>query len=154
MAIAAAVESYVAEKAKGYVAEACKAEKPPKRLLEIAVTIEDLFEIEREYKRRAWGHYGLIWRYIDQKASANSASIGEVFSLVGKTKVLQKVNSARGLEQGESQRQLDLLAKRRNLIAHTGDRRGGGKAAIDANEVGTYLRNAREIVEALEEVLV
>jgi len=46
------------------------------------------------------------------------------------------------------------LAKRRDRIAQTGDRRGGGKAAIDANEVGAYLANARAIVEALEEVLV
>ena len=154
VAIAAAVESYVAEKAKSYVPDACKAQPPPKRLLDIDLKIADLLDIERTYQRRAWGHYGLIWRYIDLEASANPASIGKVFSVVGKTGLWKKVDGRRGVKPGESERQLDSLAKRRDRIAHTGDRRGGGKAAIDANEVGTYLRNAREIVEALEEVLV
>lgn len=154
VAIAAAVESYVAEKAKGYVPDACKAQEPPKRLLDISLTIDDLLDIERRYQRRAWGHYALIWHYIDQVASANPASIGKVFSVVGKSGIWKKVDGRRGVKPGESERQLDSLAMRRDRIAHTGDRRGGGKAAIDANEVGAYLANARAIVEALEEVLV
>ena len=154
VAIAAAVESYVAEKSKGYVAEACKAPEPPKRLLEIRLTVEDLLSIERRYERRQWGHYALVWEYLDRLASANPDSIGKAFSVVGKSGIWKKVDARRGVKPGESERQLDSLAKRRDRIAHTGDRRGGGKAAIDANEVGAYLANARAIVEALEEVLV
>jgi len=154
VAIAAAVESYVAEKAKAFVPDACRAQEPPKRLLDITLTVDDLLDIERRYTRRAWGHYALIWQHIDHAASANPASIGKVFSLVGKTGIWKKVDNCRGVKQGESERQLGLLARRRDTIAHTGDRRGGGKAAIDAREVSAYLANARAIVQALEEVLV
>lgn len=153
VATAAAVESYVSEKAKGYVAGACKAEKPPRRLLDISLTIEDLLDIERTYKRRQWGHYGLIWTHLEQMASANPDAIGMTFSVVGKTGIWRKVDARRKVKPGESERQLRALAERRNLIAHTGDRRGGGKASIDASEVKAYLANARSIVESLEAVL-
>lgn len=153
VATAAAVESYVSEKAKSFVKEAYKAEQPPKRLLDISLTIGDLLAIEQTYERRAWGHYSIVWTYIEQLASANPDSIGRAFSVVGKTGLWKKVDVHRKVKAGESERQLRVLATRRDTIAHTGDRRGGGKANIEAAEVKVYLENARSIVEALEAVL-
>lgn len=152
VAIAAAVESYVAEKAKGYVSAAFKAKEKPKSLLDIGLKMEDLLEIEGR-KRRVFGHYALVRSHIDQLASASAISIGKTFAVVGKTGFWRSVDNRRRVTPGDSEQQLDALAKRRNLIAHTGDRRGGGKAAIDASEVRQHLENAREIVEALEKVL-
>ena len=153
VATAAAVESYVSEKAKSYVAGAYKADQPPKGLRNISLTIEDLLAIERDYERRSWGHYSIIWTHLEQMASANPDAIGLTFSVVGKTGIWKKVDASRKVKVGESERQLRALADRRNIIAHTGDRRGGGKSNIDASEVGAYLANARSIVEALEAVL-
>jgi hypothetical protein len=153
VAIAAAVESYVAAKAKHYVPVAYKAKEPPKRLLDIGLTMEGLIDIERRYERRVFGHYALVWNHIDQVASANPDSIGRAFSVVGKTGIWKRVDTRCKKKLGDSERQLRALANRRDLIAHTGDRRGGGKAAINASEVRLHLVNARQIVEALEAVL-
>lgn len=153
VATAAAVESYVSEKAKSYVKEAYKAEQPPKRLLDISLTVGDLLAIEQTYERRAWGHYSLVWTYLEQLASANPDSIGKAFAVVGRTGLWKKVDAHRKVRTGESEHQLHALAARRDTIAHTGDRRGGGKAGIEAGEVKGYLMNARSIIEALEAVL-
>jgi hypothetical protein len=153
VAIAAAVESYVAEKAKSYVPAAYKQGERPRRLLDISLTMEDILDIERKYERRVFGHYALVWEHIDRLASANPDPIGKAFSVVGKTGIWKKVDAHRKVKVGDSERQLRALAKRRNLIAHTGDRRGGGKAAINAAEVRQHLENATAIVAALEAVL-
>ena len=153
VAIAAAVESYVAEKAWDLIGPALRSSPPPKRLCDIPLTLGKLFEIESRYERRAYGHRGVIDDYVRTLASANPDSIGKVFSVVGKDNVLKRVDVHRKVPQGSSAGQLLSLAQRRNLIAHTGDRLGGGKAAIETAEVRGHYANAKSIVEAMEEVL-
>jgi len=125
VAIAAAVESYVAEKACGFVnGELLRSASPPKGLESIPVTMGELIRIERQYERRAVGHRKVVHDHIRMLASANPDSIGKVFAAVGRDKVLSKVDTHRKVQRGESKAQLEALVDRRNLVAHTGDMRG------------------------------
>ena len=79
--------------------------------------------------------------------------MGMVFSTVGKREIWKKVDGHRKVRRGCSEEQLSRLAERRNRIAHTGDRAGGGRAHLALRDVEAHLKNARSIVEALDAVL-
>lgn len=108
-----------------------------------------------DYKRPGWAYRKLLTKQIEQMASAKPNRIGDVLEVVGKKdKTLwKKVDSARGVEAGFSCGQLEELVERRNRIAHAGDRTGRGKAQLRVKEVALHVKNAREIVEALDAVL-
>jgi hypothetical protein len=108
-----------------------------------------------EYERHGWAYRKLLKTQIDRMASAKPNRIGEVFEVVGKKNrnLWKNVDARRKAETGDSCRQLEELVERRNRIAHTGDRTGRGKAQLRVKEVDRHVRNAREIVEALDAVL-
>ena len=58
VAISAAVESYVAEKAKSFIGEAWKT--LPDRLRGIKIDLGDVLDIEARLKRRKWGYRELL----------------------------------------------------------------------------------------------
>lgn len=152
VAIAAAVEAYVAEKACTFIREALDADDRPRRLLDMPLTLESLLSLE-EYERRGWGYRKLVAEHLAQEASADPGKIGMVFSTVGKREIWKKVDAHRKVRRGCSQEQLSRLAERRNRIAHTGDRAGGGRAHLTLRDVEAHLKNARSIVEAVDAVL-
>lgn len=151
VAVSAAVESYVAEKAKACIGTAWK--DLPERLKSVQIELGDVLEIEARYKRTKWGYRELLENYLEQEASPDPAKIGIVFSTVGKKEVLKQVDSHRGVPKGRSADQLRALYHRRNRIAHAGDRKGHGRAALSLREVEQFSANARAIVEALEATL-
>jgi hypothetical protein len=151
VAIAAAVESYVAEKARTYISQAW--DDPPERLRAMAVTLGDVLDVEARYVRRFWGYRDLVEAYIEREASAHPAKIGIVFSTVGKKGFWRQVDDRRKVGKGMSCRQLEALAERRNKIAHTGDRVGAKRATLSVEEVEDHYANAKAIVEAMEKVL-
>jgi len=153
VAVAAAVESYVSEKACCYISEALDGEETPRRLLDIPVTFEKLRWIEDTYERRRWGQRRILKDHLENAASVDPGKIGTVFATVGKRSIWKPVDRKRGLDSGTSERQLGELALRRNLIAHTGDRKGTGKAPLSVGEVEEWLSHARSIVQALEATL-
>ena len=67
VAIAAAVESYVAEKAACYVGEALK--NPTERLKGVSLSLGDVLEIEGRYKRRMWGYRDVVQAHLEAEAS-------------------------------------------------------------------------------------
>lgn len=151
VAIAAAVESYVAEKASSYISEAFAS--PPDRLRQLAISLGDVLDIEEKYERRRWGYREVVQGWIQAEASPAPSKVGIVFSTVGKGSVLKKVDTKRGVSPGTTEGQLKKLADRRNRIAHTGDRVGRKHATLSISEVEEHHANARSIVEALEKVL-
>lgn len=153
VAIAASVESYVAEKACCYIREVLRSDDPPRRLLDMPVTFEDVLWIEETYTRRGWGHRFLVEEYLRHEASADPGKIGQVFAVVGKRQFWKKVDQTRNVRTGKSEQQLRALAERRNVIAHTGDRVGRGKATLEIGEVQRFLSDAKSIVEALDGAL-
>jgi hypothetical protein len=152
VAVCAAVESYVAEKACTYIPGAIN--DPPGALNRLPVSFRDVLMVG-EYERHGWAYRKLLKTQIDQMASAKPNRIGEVFEVVGKKNrnLWKNVDARRKAETGDSCRQLEELVERRNRIAHTGDRTGRGKAQLRVKEVDRHVRNAREIVEALDAVL-
>ena len=153
VAIAASVESYVAEKACCFIGDVLRSEEPPRRLLDMPVTFEDLLWIEETYTRRGWGHRHLVEEYLRHEASATPGKIGQVFAVVGKRQFWRRSTRFCGVPASKSEKQLKALADRRNLIAHTGDRVGRGKAVLDISEVQGHLSCSKSIVEALDKAL-
>lgn len=151
VAIAAAVESYVAEKACSCISSALDA--PPDRLRNLAISFGDIVDIEERYKRRRWGYRDLIEAHLQREASSSPAKIGIVLSTVGKKNFWTPVDAKRGVSKGTSETQLEDLCQRRNRIAHSGDRVGLKHATLAIGEVEAHLTNAKSIIEAMEAVL-
>jgi len=151
VAAAAAVESYVAEKAATYAASALAA--PPERLKEVAITLVDVMEIENRYKRRAWGYRAVLEAHLSREASSDPGKIGKVFSTVGQKKFWPKVDARRKVRNGTSEAELQALAARRNKIAHTGDRTPTGRSQLTLADAEAHVANARSVIEAMEAVL-
>jgi hypothetical protein len=151
VAISAAVESYVAEKACSFIGDAMK--NPTERLRGMAVSFGDVLQIETQYKRRSWGYRDLIEEHLERESSPSPSKIGIVMSTVGKKGFWPAVDKHRGVARGLSERQLSELYERRNRIAHAADRAGYGRATLSIDQARAYHLNSKEIVEALEAVL-
>lgn len=152
VAVCAAVESYVAEKACSYIPQAIDA--PTGALNRLPVFFRDVLMVS-DYERTGWAYRKLLKKQIDEMASAKPNKIREVLDVVGKNdkNLWKRVDGHRKTSAGASCRQLEELVERRNRIAHTGDRTGGGKARLRVREVDQHVRNAREIVHAFDFVL-
>ena len=64
-----------------------------------------------------------------------------------------KVDGVRKKPKGTTVNELNELTKRRNRIAHEGDRRGYGRARISQDEAPRYVAIAKDVAEAIERVL-
>ena len=153
VAISAAVESYVAEKACSFVSEAMKMDPLPPRLRQVSVSFEDVLWIEQNYERRGWGHRALLREHLVTEASSDPDQIGRVFSTVGRTGLWALVDKERRVVKGTSEREMKDLASRRNQIAHSGDRVGRGRASLDLEDVEDFYANTKAVVEAIDAVL-
>jgi hypothetical protein len=153
VAVAAAVETYVADKACCYLSEALRAPDRPPRLDRISLTLGDLLRMEERYVKRGWGRRELVKQHIEDLASTHPDVIGRVFSMVGKEKFWGRVDQHRKVRSGTSRRELLALSDRRNRIAHTGDRQGTRRAALSLRDADAYFHNGKSVVEALEAVL-
>jgi hypothetical protein len=151
VAIATAFEAYVAEKARSFISEAWTT--LPERMKSVQIELGEVLAIEEKYTRTKWGYRELLETYLDREASPDPAKVGIVFSTVGKKDVLKSVDAHRGLTRGSTATQLTALYERRNLVAHTGDRKGHGRAVLSLAEVEKFRDQAREIVVAMEAVL-
>jgi hypothetical protein len=153
VAVGAAVETYASDKACCYLSDALGAEKRPARLDRVSLTLGDLLRMEERYVKRGWGRRELVRKHIEDLSSSDPDVIGRVFSMVGKEKFWGPVDQHRKVTSGTSHTQLAALSKRRNKIAHAGDRQGTGRAALSLSEAESHLVNSKGIVEALEAVL-
>ena len=64
-----------------------------------------------------------------------------------------RVDEARHVARGTTEEQLRTLTRRRNRIAHQGDRDGRGRATITADEVSADLSMVEEVVHAIEQLV-
>jgi hypothetical protein len=83
-------------------------------------------------------------------ASPAPSQIGQVFGIVGQRDLWKRVDKRRGVTRGMSERALDRIYERRNLIAHQGDRLGQGRATLTIEEVTADLECVASIVDALD----
>ena len=153
VAIAAAVETYVADRACGMVGPALRGLQLPKRLREMAITLGDVKDVEAAYERRNWGYRAIVETTLRKQASAAPNQVGIVFSTVGVDELWKRVDAQRKVKKGTSHGELSALAERRNLIAHSADWSGRGRASLSSAEVDTFFDTSYEIVEAIERVV-
>jgi hypothetical protein len=142
VALCAAVETYVADRVMELFGPVIKQDDLPSRLAALAMTVGDWHAIERDYTRRGWGLREVVRRQIESQASASPSQLGKLFSAVGVSKLLERVDKNRGVGKGRSAEQLDEIVERRNRIAHAGDRKGRGRATISVEEVDGYTRQS------------
>lgn len=149
VAACAAVETYVADRVIEMYPRAIRSDPVPPRLLALTMTVDDWLRIEKQYQRKHWGLRNIVELEIRQRSSPTPSVIGELFSMVNQRDVFKRVDAARKVGKGSSASQLDAIRERRNLIAHTGDRKGRGRAGISVAEVEKYLDQVESIVSAL-----
>jgi hypothetical protein len=147
----AAVETYVADRTMEMLGPVLRAKEMPPRLLELTMTVQQYLKVQ-SYQRKNWGLRDLIEDQVLLKASTSPSSIGMLMSMVGVPKVWVAVNTTRGVAKGASEVALEAITRRRNRIAHSGDRQGRGRALITVGEVERDLTCLVEIVTALDEV--
>jgi hypothetical protein len=148
VAACAAVETFCADRVMELYPRALQ--ERVSRLLLLPMTIGDWERIEASYTRERWGIRKMVEEHIRVKASPAPAQIGELFALVGITGLFPKIDTYRKVGKGSSTEALDRIVNRRNVIAHTGDRKGRGRAVITVAEVEADLRCLKEIIEGLD----
>ena len=152
VAACAALETYVADKTMKYVGAALKGDKLPPRMKDIPLTVGHWADIEERYERRVWGIRSVVDEYIRETSSTAPSAIGKVLSTVGMQDWAKGVDNARSVPKGTTVRELEEITGRRNQIAHSADRKGRGRAAIEPEEVKQHLDTIRSVVGAIDEL--
>jgi hypothetical protein len=147
----AAVETFCADRVMERYSAAVKQTPPPSRLLELSLTVDQYLTIQETYQKTGWGLRQVIELEVRQKASPAPAQIGQLFALVGEKSLLARVDNRRKAAKGSTETELNRIVARRNLIAHTGDRSGRGRAAITTAEVEADVTTLISIIDALDE---
>lgn len=151
VAIAAAVETYVADKAGLFVGEALK--NPTPQMKRLRIDLGEVLEIDERYQRRQWGYRDHVLDHIRESASSAPNKVGGVFSFVGMPLDWAGLDRARKVPKGGTGDELSRLCQRRNKIAHEADRSGGRQARITIAEVEAFMTSAQSIVEAIDRQL-
>jgi len=154
VAACAAGETYIADKVMTRVSALTVSESAATpRLHKLPMTVGDWLRIEDHYSRRRWGLHAVIATQIGELASLAPSQFGALLSLAGVDKWSAAVDRQRGVAKGETEQFLDRFSKRRNKIAHTGDRQGHGRAPLTVPEVEDDLATLQSVVAALEVIL-
>ena len=146
----AAVETFCADRVMERYSAAIKQTPPPSRLLELSLTVDQYLTIQETYQKAGWGLRKVIEMEVRQRASPAPAQIGQLFALVGEKALLARVDTQRRVLKGTTETELSRIVERRNLIAHTGDRSGRGRAAITTAEVRADVDTLISIIDALD----
>ena len=149
----AALETYVADKTMESVGVILREGKLPRQMRLISLTVGHWAEIEDRYERRGWGIRAIIDEYIRETSSTAPNRIGSVLSTIGVKDWSKRVDKARGVDRTTTVEQLKAITLRRNVIAHSADRRGRGRAPIDVDYVKEQLGIIEGVVDALEKVI-
>ena len=88
-----------------------------------------------------------------ERVSTAPSQIGLALKMLDVDDWARKVDGVRKKAKGTTVMELEELTKRRNRIAHQGDRRGYGRAHIDHDEAQRYVSIVKGVVEAIEEVV-
>jgi hypothetical protein len=151
----AATETYLADKVMTRVGALLAPEgAATERMRKLPMTVGQWLYIERRYKRRGRGlREQVVHQYVREHASTAPSRMGELLSLIGVKSWPKLVDGQRHVGSGQTEELLDRVTKRRNRIAHQGDRQGYGRAQLTVEEVQQDLAGLQSVVEALEAVI-
>lgn len=150
VAACAAVETFCADRVMERYAATIKEDPLPGRLRDLPLTVGDYLDIQAKYQRPGWGLRASVERHVRMQASPAPGQIGKLFALVGEKDLFSRIDKRRGVAKGGSMSELGRIVDRRNVIAHTGDRSGRGRAPITVAEVEADLGLVADIVDALD----
>ena len=155
VAACAALETYIADMAMAFVGAALQLEPEniPPRMRNISLTVGHWADIEKRYKRRKWGIRDIIDEHIRETSSTAPSSIGFVLSTIGFRNWERRVDGIRNVDRGTTNKELEAITNRRNLIAHTADRKGRSRASTNPEQVEKQLSIIKEVVDALDKLL-
>lgn len=151
----AATETFMNDLVMDHLGQALRSNAPDSpRLQEIPMTVGQWREIETRYKRRGRGLRELVLKdFVAKYAGTSPTKVGGMMSLLGIEKWSKKLDTHRKTPKGSTEQFLTDVTKRRNRIAHSGDRVGQGRAHITSDEVQVALDGLRSVVAATESVV-
>lgn len=150
----AATETYIGDKVMSRVGPLLwENGRPTDRMKRIQMTVGDWFAIDEYDRRRRGLRERVVAPYVLINASTAPSKVGELLSLIGVQRWTQQLDDARGVAAGETEAFLDRVTKRRNRIAHNGDREGRGRADLTIDEVRIDLSGLESVVQAVENVV-
>jgi hypothetical protein len=159
VAACAATETYFADKLLEIVRpmlrtnHTASGELPP-RLRNITLTLGALVDIDHRYTYRRRGlTETIVAPFIEERASVDPSVLGELFSLAGHRNVFKTIEQSLGWDKGWCERRMTEITKRRNVIAHTGDRKGRGRNTLEPDETRSMTDDLIAIVHEADKIL-
>lgn len=149
----AAVETFLADKViECSRAVIAKGQPLPKRMGEIGLSVNGWMTVEAFTYRKRMIVDRVIGPYVREQASTSPTKVGQLLSTVGIPNALAAIDTARAVAKGDTEKNLDRITHRRNLIAHQGDRQGFGRRKITVAEVSADLGILKSVVDAIDQV--
>jgi hypothetical protein len=149
----AAFETYVADWVMARVGSQLISGELTARAAEIPMTLGTWMEIHERYTQKKRGlRKNVIEPFVYERASTSPKPLGELMSLIGVRDWSRTVDKARGCKRGTTVEDLDRISKRRNRIAHQGDRDGRGRANISLAHVRGELDVLQNIARAMDDL--
>jgi len=159
VAACAATETYFADKITELVRPSLwsvnTATTPlPRNLREIPLTVGDMVDIDHSFEKRRRGlTETVVVPFIQLKASVDPTGLGQILALTPVKSFFTTVDRHLDWERGYCQTRMSAIAKRRNVIAHTGDRQGRGRNTLSIEETRDMTDDLTAIVHAAERIL-
>lgn len=159
VAACAAAETYFADKVTDLVRPQLRAVNTarsdlPRRLREINLSVGDVVDLDHDYRRLRRGlAERVVLPHIQTKASVDPAALGELLSLAAVKNFFGSVDHHAGWEKGRCHSRMTDIAQRRNVIAHTGDRKGRGRNSLGIDETRSITDDLTTIIHAAEKIL-
>ena len=152
VAACAATETYLADRVMERVSDQMIADHASKELRAVPMTLGDWLDVDGVYTKKTSGlKYRVFEPWMRRHVSTDPAKVAAALRLLG---IGGGVTPIDKLRPGKVDTHADLkrITERRNKIAHTGDRKGQGKAAITAQEVRADIEILTAVVHAFEEL--
>ena len=155
VAACAALEVFVADLVTERVGLLIRSSDPlPSRLGKITMSVDDWKAINDRYTRHRRGlRERVLVPAIKEASSTAPSQIGIVLAMIGVTGWEAKVDSIRQVRKGSTKAELEELTRRRNRIAHEGDRRGHSRAPITVSDADQMVRLVEGVCHAINELV-
>lgn len=148
----AATETFLSDLVMDHISDVTAAPNNlPSKLADTPMTVGQWLQIDRDYKYPRRGlHERVLRDYVSRYASTSPRRMGDLMAMLGVSKWAARLDQARGVSPQTSVTFLDMVSKRRNRIAHAGDRSGRTRAQITSDEVTEILSGLRSVVAGLD----
>lgn len=159
VAACAATETYFADKlialVRPMLRTANTATNPlPRALRELPLTLGDLVDLDHNYQRTRHGlSEKILVPHIQRQSSVEPDGLVKVLALAGQAKLFTAIDAELGWEKGTCNPRMSAIAKRRNVIAHTGDRKGRGRNTLTTVDTRAMTDDLTAIVHAADKIL-